>query len=862
MKAAFPHGGNIRALAAAAGRDPDAICDASASINPLGPPDWLRPALSAAVSDLVHYPDPDCTALLAAAAKRHGAPVGQYIAGNGTSELLFALPRATGLARAVIPVPAYADYAAACHQAGLDVRRVPLSESGGFAVDAQRIESVLTSPSLVILGSPANPSGRVVPAEAIADMAGRHPQSLFLVDEAFADFAPDFVSLAGPRPHNVAVLLSLTKSFAIPGLRLGLLAGSPDLVGWVRRRLAPWSVNSLAQAIGARALADTEHLERTRAILPGLRQALAQGLASLGCTVYPGQANFLLARLPEAAPASTPLCARLLSEHGVAVRDCANFAGLSDRFIRVAVRPTDETGRILAALAAVLDPPRAPAFLPKRQTPALMVQGASSNAGKSVLCAGLCRAFLRQGLAVAPFKAQNMSLNSGVTVDGREMGRAQILQAQACRLAPDARMNPVLLKPTSDKGSQVLVMGKPVGVMDVAAYIRFKPEAFAAAKAAYDSLAATADVMVIEGAGSPAEVNLKAHDIVNMAMARHARAKVLIAADIDRGGAYAGLAGTMECLTEAERALVCGYVLNRFRGDAGLLAPANAFLHDLTGRPVLGVVPSIENLGLPEEDSVTFKAGGILAQTPPDDPDTLDIALIDLPHVSNFTDLDALIAEPDARVRRVGRAEDLGRPDAIIIPGSKNTLADLAALRERGLDAAVTALALAGKTEVVGICAGLQMLGAAVLDPLGLESGRGREEGLGLLAVVTELAPDKTLAVTEAVHEPSGLALRGYEIHHGHTRPDGQAVLEIARRTDGTAIGFARPDLPVWGAYLHGLFDADVFRRHWLDGLRIRRGLAPIGRVTVRDLEPALDRLADVVEESLDMGKIRAWLGF
>uniref|UniRef100_I2PY43 Cobyric acid synthase n=1 Tax=Desulfovibrio sp. U5L TaxID=596152 RepID=I2PY43_9BACT len=863
MSEPFPHGGNRLALARSAGRDPGDLLDASASINPLGPPDWLRTAISAAVSDLVHYPDPDATALLAAASRRYGAPASHFVAGGGTSEILYALPRSTGLARAVIPTPSYADYATAVHKGGLDIRRLPLTELDGFAVHTDLIEGVLRSPSMVLLGSPNNPTGRTVPTAAIREMAGRHPQSLFVVDEAFADFVPGFESLAGAdRPHNVAVLLSLTKSFAIPGLRLGLLAASPDLADWVRKTLPPWSVNTLAQAVGARALGDAAYLERTRAALPRLRDRLADGLIRLGLTVYPGAANFLLARLPMDALSSTELCRRVLAEHGIALRDCANFSGLSDRYIRLAVRPLAETDRMLTALAAILDPPRAPAFLPRRRTPALMVLGTASNAGKSVLCAGFCRVLARSGLRVAPFKAQNMSLNSGVTADGLEMGRAQILQARACNLAPDARMNPVLLKPTSDVGSQVIVMGRPVGVMRVGEYIAYKPTAFAAAREAYDTLAATADAMVLEGAGSPAEVNLKAHDIVNMAMAAHAGARALLVADIDRGGAYAALAGTMECLTEAERARIGGYVLNRFRGDAGLLAPANDFLRDLTGLPVLGVVPYLPTLGLPEEDSVSFKDGKTLGEAPPADPDCLDIAVVDLPRVSNFTDLDALAAEPDVRLRRVAAAGHLGRPDAVLVPGSKNTLADLAWLKETGLAGAIAALAGEGKTEVVGICAGLQMLGRTVADPLGLESGRGSGEGLGLLPLSTELLAEKTLAATTAVHAPTGLPLHGYEIHHGLTRVMTGAGAGVAvTRADGTPIGYARPDVPVWGAYLHGLFDADAFRRHFLNGLRTRRHLPPLERTTAYDLEPALDRLADVLEAGCDMAAIRRLMG-
>ncbi|KHK01836.1 cobyric acid synthase [Desulfovibrio sp. TomC] len=856
----FPHGGNLRALAAACGRDPADILDASASINPLGPPPWLRDAVGAGVSDLIHYPDPEATDLIAAAVARYGAPASHFVAGNGTSELLFALPRCTGLARAVIPSPAYADYATASHKSGMDVRRLPGSELDGFALHIDRVEAVLRSPSMVVIASPANPTGALASVADIVALADRHPQSLFVVDEAFADFVPDFVSLAGDRPHNVAVLLSLTKSFAIPGLRLGLLAASPDLADWVRRSLPPWSVSSLAQAVGTRALADADFLEATRRALPPLREALAAGLAALGLTVFPGAANFLLARLSLTGPNAPEVCRRMLVEHGVALRDCSNFSGLTDRYLRIAVRPLAETRRILDGLAAVLDACPIPATRPKRPTPALMLQGTASNAGKSVLTAGIGRLLARAGYRVAPFKSQNMSLNSGVTADGLEMGRAQIVQARACRLAPDARMNPILLKPTSECGSQVIVLGKPVGTMRVGEYITYKPTAFAAAKDAYDALAGEVDVMVIEGAGSPAEINLKAHDIVNMAMARHAGARVLLAADIDRGGAYAGLLGTMECLPEDERAMVAGYILNRFRGDAGLLAPANAFLRRRTGRDVLAVMPYLSHLGLPEEDSVTFKEGGSLPETLPGDATLLDIAVIDLPHGSNFTDCDAFAVESDVRVRRVTAAARLGRPDAVIVPGSKNTLADLAWLRDSGLAAAISALAGEGKTEVVGLCAGLQMLGQTVSDPLGLESGRGEAAGLGLLPLATTLAAEKTLTLTQAVHTATGLPLAGYEIHHGvTTAKDGLGV--AVARADGAAIGYAAADGPIWGAYLHGIFDADAYRRAFCDGLRARRGLAPVGRLAVYDIEPALDRLADAIESSLGLAAVVRLLG-
>jgi cobyric acid synthase CobQ/L-threonine-O-3-phosphate decarboxylase len=872
------HGGHVLALAASCGRDPADILDFSASMNPLGPPDALRPIISRTVSDLTRYPDPDSAGLLSAASRRYGVPQETLLAGNGTSDLLFALARAARRpgeadgadgpvwSRAVAVAPCYVDYRRACERAGLAVTPFLTPSEGEFALDFAALEAAMPeSPALVFLGRPQNPTGQSFPDAPLRELAARRPDCLFVVDEAFADFVSDFSSLTRERPGNVAVFLSLTKSFAVPGLRLGLFAAEAALVGRVREELAPWPVNAMAQAVGEAFLGEAAFLVRTRMETARLRQALARGLAELpGVRVFPSQANFLLCRLEGVPDAALVLRDRLLAGHGVAIRACADFEGLSGQYFRVAVRMGEDNDRLLAAMGRLLDParPRPLRSARLRRTPAIMFQGSTSNAGKSVLAAALCRILRRRGLSVAPFKAQNMSLNSGVTPDGLEMGRAQILQARACGLAPEAAMNPVLLKPCSETGSQVIVMGRPVGNMDARTYFARKRELFSTVTAAYDGLAVRHEVMVLEGAGSPAEINLMSHDIVNMAMAAHAGAAVLLVADIDRGGAFAALAGTMELLPEADRRRVAGFVLNRFRGDPKLLGDGPDFLRRLTGRRVWGVVPNIANLGLPEEDSVSLKAGGLLPVRREAD---LDVAVIDLPHLSNFTDCDALLVEPDTAVRMVrapGEVAGGRRPDALILPGSKNTLADLAWLRTVGLDREIAACAASGRCEVVGVCAGMQMLGDEVRDPTGLESGREREAGLGLLPLATELVAEKTLRFVTAVHLPSGLALAGYEIHHGITRlPCAPGLVEVVHRQDGQALGHARPDGLVWGSYLHGLFDADGFRRVWLDGLRRRKGLAPRTVLTPYDLEPALSRLADVVEAHLDMQAVAAVLG-
>ncbi|HSR13915.1 MAG TPA: cobyric acid synthase, partial [Thermodesulfobacteriota bacterium] len=674
-------------------------------------------------------------------------------------------------------------------------------------------------------------------------------------DEAFADFVEGLDRMTRNRPPNVFVLLSLTKFFAIPGLRLGCGVCSQELAREVRRKIPPWSVNVLAQAVGEAALNDASYPARTREAVMTLRKGLAEDLQAIpGLTVYPGEGNFLLVRLGPGMP-GVPVLAERMLEEGVAIRVCTNFAGLDERFFRVAVRTEEENERLILSLSRALG--RSGTIKRKRKTPAIMFQGTSSNAGKSVLAAALCRILLQDGYRVAPFKAQNMSLNSYVTPQGGEMGRAQVVQAQACRLEPDVRMNPILLKPNSDTGSQIIVMGQPVGNMDVGEYVRYKPAAFRKAREAFDSLAAEFDVIVLEGAGSPAEVNLKSHDIVNMQMARYARSPVLLVGDIDRGGVFASFVGTMEVLAEWERKLVAGFLINRFRGEEALLGDAIEYTRRHTGLPTFGVVPYLHNLGLPEEDSVSFKS--FRGDAAPSG-EAVEVAVIDLPHISNFTDFDSLRVEPDVHVRTIRRVEDLNQPDAVILPGSKNVIGDLEYLRRTGLEGRIADLARKGKTEIVGLCGGLQIIGAEIADPYGIESEGKTLSGLGLLPLTTVMAREKTLRCVSGKHVPSGIDVKGYEIHHGKT--EGMNLSPVVLRDDGEIIGSGGPGEMVWGTYLHGIFDTDSFRRWFIDRLRSRKGLAPIGRVLAGyDLEPAFERLAEVVRRKLNVSEIYRLMG-
>jgi cobyric acid synthase CobQ/L-threonine-O-3-phosphate decarboxylase len=857
------HGGNLEKLAEQLNCGPEEILDFSANINPLGPPEYLWNVLARVLPDILHYPDPDAVQLVQAIADQYCLAGNQVVAGNGTSDLLFALLRGLAPKRAVIPVPAYIDYCLACEQAGVAVKTVLLEEKDDFQPDLQQIDTVLQAGDLLILGQPNNPTGRMNDRQTLLELADLHPDVLFLLDEAFAGFVQGYTSLAGTR-ENIIVLCSLTKLFAVPGLRLGFLAAAPARCRTVQGQLAPWSLNTLAQAAGTAMVGDHEYISTSQQLVRVNRQWLEKRLGRInGLRVIPSRVNFLLIRLT-AEQSAAVLADRLLQEFRIAVRVCANYGGLDNRFFRVAVRSQEENRQLVTALQTILQPEGIQSKTAAKKCPALMLLGTGSDVGKSVLVAGLCRILLQDGLRVAPFKSQNMSLNSYVTRDGGEMGRAQVVQAQACRLDPDVQMNPILLKPSSDVGSQVIVLGRPVANMKVLDYVRYKETAWQQVCTTYDALAADFDCMILEGAGSPGEVNLKSHDIVNMRMAEYARAAALLVGDIDRGGVYASFVGHVEVMAPWERNLLAGFLVNRFRGDASLLDDAHTFLQERTGKPVMGVIPYLHDLGLPQEDSVSFKAGLYDRQRPAGA--CVEIALIDLPHISNFTDLEPLLEEPDVHLRIVRRADELAEPDCIILPGSKNVVADLAYLKKSGLDRKICRLAGQGR-ELVGICGGFQMLGSSITDPHGLEGEAGSMiRGLALLNLSTELAAAKTLVRREGIHRLSGQPVHGYEIHHGLSSSPGQAAAKIEQKllafTDGAGCGCASPEGHIWGSYLHGIFDSDPFRRWFINRLRQAKGLQPFSGEPVKyDLEPALDRLAAVMRQELDMDAVYSLLG-
>lgn len=520
----------------------------------------------------------------------------------------------------------------------------------------------------------------------------------------------------------------------------------------------------------------------------------------------------------------------------------------------------------------------------------LMIQGTASDVGKSIIVTALCRVFVQDGYSVAPFKSQNMALNSYVTVDGREIGHAQGIQAEASGILATTDMNPILIKPTGEMHSQIVVHGKPHSHLSALKYREdFLPYAKPLVMEALGRLRDRHDVVVMEGAGSPAEINLKHRDIVNMNLAEWADAPVVLVGDIDRGGVFAFLVGTLELLEPSERKRVKGFIINKFRGDISLLQPGLEWLEQRTGIPVLGVVPFLPDLDIEAEDSVVLDSYSSVVQKD----STLDIAVIRYPRISNFTDFDILAAEPDVSLRYVNKISELGTPDVIILPGTKNTIGDLTFVREQGIDQVIHEYMNQNDHAVlVGICGGYQMLGEQLLDPEAVEGEESRsEQGLGWLPLSTTFFPGKTTRrvkgnTTEQaailLHSSDGVVpVIGYEIHagetvkltnpatsnsvsHEHLRYRGDQLIDLFQLLDEDKEGeyryegVATPDGRIYGTYLHGLFHNDTWRRAWLNGLRTTKGLAPISPTLHSESrkEAAFNRLAEHVRNHIDMDKI------
>ncbi len=883
------HGGDLQKMSTLIGCSSQDIIDFSVNIHCEGTPDFIRSALFQAMEHIEAYPSPNAEELKILASKyyeKYKLEAEQFVFGNGSNELIHALSRVLkkdGYSKVYIVEPAFSEYALGAEKAGLEIERLWYSqEEQGFIrqdnfLDFESSLEKLEAHSAIFFANPANPSALFLEVDTLLKYIHARQDLLWIIDEAFIEYVGEesLYSLLPQLPDNAIILRSLTKFHSVPGVRLGYLVSNTIIARKIQEELPAWNINSFAICAVQAIFEEAQEAEKNKqGYAKNARTKNAENREHLinilnnieGLTLLPSVTNYILLRLDKACKDLKNI---LLKEYKIAIRDCSNYHGLEDyTWFRVAVRKKEDNEILANALEEILSSKNKIDHKIRgkvsKKTPALMIQGTSSDAGKSIIAAAYCRIFKQDGYRVAPFKSQNMSLNSGVTGNGEEMGRAQIVQAQAAGLDPCSRMNPVLLKPNSDKGSQLIVRGKALGHFNVIEYIKKKKDIWQIVKDTYNELSQENDIIVLEGAGSPGEINLKSHDIVNMKMAKHAKASVLLVGDIDRGGVYASLLGTYMTFDTEERKLLAGYLINKFRGDASLLETAHDYMLKYTNKPVLGVIPLIKNLGVPDEDMAGFSwteshdysevATGIV-----------DIAVIMLHHVSNYTDITPLAQESDIRVRAVRTTHEFGNPHVVIIPGSKSVVADLEELHKNGLAQKILQHAR-DKKWIFGICGGLQILGREILDPYAVETDKARVKGLNILDISTQFEKVKTLIRISKAQTPLNVCTQGYEIHHGITK-HGKDVLPLFLRDDKEysseeerICGYVHKKC--WATYLHGVFDDDIFRRAWIDYIRVDLGFEPKGKVeNYYDLEKSLDRLAQTVREHSDMEKIYKNLG-
>jgi len=869
------HGGRLRRAAQEHGIALEHWLDVSTGINPEG---WPLPAIPREA--WTRLPE-DEDGLDAAACAYYGCDAALPVAGSQATIRM--LPALRARSRVGVLTPSYAEHFHAWSEAGHDVR----------ALSATALFDTADELDVVVVVNPNNPTGEHVAPDSLLALHARLAArgGWLVVDEAFMDMTPTQSLAAYTGRDGLIVLRSPGKFFGLAGARAGFVLAAPSLLNELRRRQGPWCVAAPTRWLLRQAFADLAWpaLERTQL---AARSARLRDLLQLhGLTAGGGTDLFQWVEMPNAQEWHSALAREAVLTRLFTTPPSLRF-GLPgdeggwqqlDMALRNATRYFRDEEPSSTPSSSVPDdvqdnngPPRDDASAevtdrtgepaaPTRDTAGearelthnatsagvLMVQGTTSDAGKSTLVAGLCRWLHRRGIAVAPFKPQNMALNSAVTVDGGEIGRAQALQAQAAGIAPHTDFNPILLKPNSDTGAQVIVHGRAIGNLQAAAYHDYKRVAMDAVLASHGRLCAQYRAVIVEGAGSPAEINLRANDIANMGYAEAVDCPVILIADIDRGGVFAHLVGTLALLSKTEQARVKGFVINRFRGDIALLQPGLDWLERETGKPVLGVLPYLQGLHLDAEDALPRDRGTGGA-------DKLRVVVPALPRISNHTDFDALRLHPDVAFSYVGPGEPVPAADLIVLPGSKSVRADLAWLRANGWETTLHRhLRYGGK--LIGICGGLQMLGTRVDDPLGLEGPPGSSDGFGLLDLETTLEAEKQLRNVGGTLRlgDTTATVAGYEIHCGVSR--GTALEQpLLQLDDGRSDGALSADGQIAASYLHGLFDTPD------SGAALLRwaGLAnaqPFDRNALR--EQAIDALADAIEQHLDLAALERLLG-
>lgn len=845
------HGGDIYTFRDN-NKNTERIYDFSVNTNPFGLSEKVKGAIIENIEEIKRYPDTENRELISAISEYHGIDKRYIVCGNGAADVIFRAVRAINPEKALVIAPTFSEYERALREAGSKVDIYKLEYP--FYVTEKVVNDIeYKEYDVIFLCNPNNPTGILAENRYIYKIAESCYQAgtKLFIDECFMDMTDDNNSAVDlcDKYNNIYILKSLTKMYAMPGLRIGYAISSDiEMIERIRNTGQPWSVNVLGSKAAVAALKDNDYRNKFRSYLTTERKYIKDGLKALGFEVWDSKANYVFFKV------STEIeLDKNLKKYGIMIRNCEKISGLGKGFYRVCIGLRQDNEYLLKSMESVL------LKYCKRKTKcrSIMVQGTMSNSGKSFITAGLCRIFSQDGYRTAPFKSQNMALNSYITSEGGEIGRAQAMQAESAGIEPSVNMNPILLKPTSDHKSQVIVKGEIFGTMNAKEYYARKQEFIPYIKESYSELSEINDIIVLEGAGSPAEINLKSADIVNMGMAEISDSPVILVGDIDRGGVFASIYGTIELLDENERERVKGIIINKFRGDISILQSGIEMLEDMTGIKVLGVVPYID-VDIEEEDSLSEK----LLQKKIKEGSNIDIAVIKLPRISNFTDFDIFSRIEGVSLRYISNKDEMGNPDMIIIPGTKSTISDLKWLRQSGLEAKILKSKERG-TVIAGICGGYQMLGKEIDDSEKIETGE-RIRGIGLLDVTTVFKPYKHRSricgkVNKLEGVLSGLSEKsfsGYEIHQGETTGKGNRLLTFE---DETAEGYISSSGNVFGTYVHGFFDNIEIAEGIVNILKQKKGIK--SEITKEyDIkgykEKQYDKLADCLRESLDIDEI------
>ncbi|WP_191013726.1 cobyric acid synthase [Treponema zioleckii] len=848
------------------------IIDFSASISPLGMHPAAKRALSSVAlnaNEYARYPDLRCTKLAKLLGRFWNFPEDQIILGAGAADLIFLIANVFFRTKKICVViePAFSEYAEAFSCVG--------GQESILHVSFEDFKNLSAKNSVVFLASPSNPEGRAFSFDEIKSIQKKCEgnDSVFVLDACFAQFSKNCEEILQKIIQekdafpNLIILNAFTKFYGLAGLRVGYaLCFSKKLSESLFSSLRPWAISSVSENCALKILneelsqkklgGESSWEKKVRSLVKVEKERFYAFFDSKKIFYKRGEANFILFKSDKFGLESE------LLKKNIQIRSCADFYGLGENWYRISIKNHAENSILLDALSGTVRQKKNPACR------AIMIQGTMSNAGKSLLAAALCRIFTNDGFRVAPFKSQNMALNSGVTADGLEMGRAQIMQAEASKKIPDVRMNPILLKPTGDSVSQVIVGGKVLTNMSAKDYFSFRKELLPVIKQSFDSLASENDIIVIEGAGSPAEINLRENDIVNMGLAEFLDAPVLLCGDIDRGGVFASLYGTAALLSESERKRIRGFLINKFRGDVTLLSDGLKMLEELTEIPVLGVVPFIKNLKLDDEDSLSSKLEANLTQS---EKILIHILVAKLPYISNFTDFDAFLAYPFVKVSFFDSVEEFyelehsfGKADLIILPGSKNSIKSMKFLNESKIDELIRDFSK--NRPVIGICGGFQLLGETLHDSDGNEDSSKIEvmNGLSLLPLRTVFNSKKVRvqvkeslpSLTGFFNFLSGQAVEGYEIHVGESCPIQNSQNQKVRVCSaGNALG----------TYIHGFFDckniSDAILQKLFEAKKIPcPNLAEVK--SYRELKnDEFDRLEALVRNSVDINRIYEIMG-